>query len=130
MHTSDSSFPSLSSVQIRRALRELFQKAEVVLIEVPDVIDAVEEHRQALETHAEGVAAPDFGIVAHTGEHRGINHAAAANLDPFLLHLREMIRTQVHFETWFGVTKIMRTETRLGVPPQQRCEDVIEQRLQ
>ena len=47
--------------------------------------DAVEVHGEALEAHAEGVAAPDLGVVAHGGEHGGVDHAAAADLDPLLV---------------------------------------------
>ena len=50
------------------------------MIEVTDVIDAVHEHGQSLEAHAEGITAPDFRIVADAFENGGINHAAYAEV--------------------------------------------------
>src|SRR5258706_12341752 len=101
---------------------ELFQEPQIVLIKVANVIDAVEEHREALEAHAEGVAAPNLRIVADRVGHRRIHHAAAAYFDPWLLHLRQMGGRQIHFEARLRVAKEVGTKTRLGGFAEQRGE--------
>jgi hypothetical protein len=40
---------------------ELAQEARVVVVEVADVVDAVDQHRDAFEAEAEGEARPSFG---------------------------------------------------------------------
>jgi len=76
------------------ALGELFEEAHIAGVEVADVGDAVEHHRDALDTHAEGKAGDLFGVVGVVGwvyfsalcgdggEDGGVNHAAAEELDP------------------------------------------------
>src|ERR1043166_3425068 len=104
----------------RYCLGKLFQESQIVLVEIADVIDAVEEHREPLEAHAEGVAGPDFRIVAHGLEDRRIDHAAAADFDPLLLHLRQMRCAQIDFEARLGIAEVVRTETRLRLLAEQR----------
>src|SRR5206468_2951871 len=61
---------------------ELLQKAEVALVVVLDVVDAVPEHGHALEAHAEGEARVLLAVDADVREDLGIDDAAAADLDP------------------------------------------------
>src|SRR5690348_14665882 len=61
---------------------KLPEKPQVVLVKVANVIDAVEQHRQTLESHAECVAAPLVRVITDAGKNRRINQPAAANLDP------------------------------------------------
>src|SRR3954462_14048066 len=56
----------------------------VALIEVADVGDAVPEHQRPLEPHPEREPAVPLRIDATGDEHRGVDHAAAAPLDPAL----------------------------------------------
>ena len=100
------------------------------MVEVADVIDAVEEHREAFDAHAERVAAPNVRVIADGLEHCRIDHAAAADFDPWPLHFREMRGGEVDFEAGLGVAEVVRAETRLGVFAEERREDVVEQRLQ
>ena len=109
---------------------KLLQEADVVLVKVADVIDAVEQHREPFETHAESITRPDFRIITDPGKNRGVNHAAATDFNPLLLNFWQMFRAQIDFEAGFGVAEIMRAETRLGIFAQKRFEDVIQQGLE
>src|SRR5688500_6243624 len=77
---------------------KMLQNPHIILIEISYIIDAIEQHREALQAHAEGVAAPDFRVVADGFEHGGIHHATTPDLDPRLLHLGQMRRGEIHFE--------------------------------
>src|SRR5438128_494132 len=66
---------------------KLLQKPHIILVEQPDVADPIANHRDAFDAEAEGPAGPDFGIVADVFKHRGMHHAAAGDLEPFLAHL-------------------------------------------
>src|SRR5678816_2366734 len=86
-----------SSTSSRSQLRETFilsklrEKALIVVREIADVRDAGHDHRQAVEAKAEGEAGVTFRIERaiaaariHRLEHRGIDHAAASDLEPFV----------------------------------------------
>ncbi len=63
---------------------ELAEAADVVLAEEAEIGDAVKHDGDALEAEAEGVAGVLLGIVADLAEDLGIDHAAAADFQPFL----------------------------------------------
>ena len=50
--------------------------------ELADVVDAVAHHGQAVDAEAEGEARPLLGVDAARREHVGVDHAAAAQLEP------------------------------------------------
>src|SRR5688572_16115981 len=77
---------------------ELPQEAEVVFDEVADVVDAVFPHGDALDAEAEGPAGIDFGVHVAGREDVGMDHAAAAELDPAGL----VLEPDVHFRRWLG----------------------------
>ena len=62
--------------------RKLLQETKIVFVEQPDVIDAVLQHGDALDAHAEREAGVALGVVADGFEDRGVHHAAAADLEP------------------------------------------------
>src|SRR6185436_6091714 len=62
--------------------RELLEEAEVVLVEQPDVVHAILEHRDALDAGAEREAGVALRVVADGFEYRRMNHAAAEDLQP------------------------------------------------
>ncbi len=109
---------------------KLPEESQVVLVEVADVIDAVEHHGEALEAHAEGVAGPGRGIIANGLIHGWVDHAAAADFNPLLVHLGQVPGGEVDLETGFGVAEVVRTEPRLGVGAEERGKDVVKQRLE
>src|SRR3972149_11270512 len=61
---------------------ELFKEPEIILPEIPNVGDAVLEHRHALRPHAEGEAAVDSGIISAVLLHDRMHHARAGDLQP------------------------------------------------
>lgn len=75
-------------------LSELLEEAHVAGVEVADVGDAVLDHGDALDTHAEGEAGDLFGVVgvvggigfaaffSDSGEDCGVDHATAEEFDP------------------------------------------------
>src|SRR3990172_5769426 len=84
-------FPGASSASLSPRGRgtgegaELAEEAQVVLEEEPDIVDAVLEHGDALDAHAEGPARHLLGVIAHIAEHVGMHHARAQDLDPPIL---------------------------------------------
>jgi len=61
---------------------ELAQEAQLVGVEEPDVVDAVLEHRHALDAETEREAGDRLGIVADGAEHRRVDQAGAEDLEP------------------------------------------------
>src|SRR5690348_13413231 len=66
---------------------ELPKEPDVVFDEAADVLDGVLSHGDAFDAQAEGPAGVFFGVDAAVGEDVGMDHAAAAQLDPALLVL-------------------------------------------
>src|SRR4051812_34914404 len=60
------------------------REAYVALEEVPHVVEAVAEHQQPFEAHAERVAGVAVGVDTAGAQHIRVHHAAAAPLDPAL----------------------------------------------
>jgi hypothetical protein len=85
---------STKEAQANCSLGELFQEAHVSGVEVAYVGDAVLDHGDALDSHAEGKAGDALGVVGVVGgvgfaalfgdcrEDCGIDHAAAEEFDP------------------------------------------------
>src|SRR5262249_19461980 len=71
---------------IRQALSsELLQEPQVVVEEQAQVRDAVLEHRDALDAHAEREAlhlVRVVAVLAHVAKHVRVDHARAEDLDP------------------------------------------------
>src|SRR5215218_412939 len=61
---------------------ELREQPYVVFVELFDVVDAVQEHRHTIDTHAEREAAHCLRVVADVLEHHGMDHPAAEYLQP------------------------------------------------
>src|SRR5262249_21177381 len=66
---------------------KLPQEPKVILIKQPDVVNAIANHRDALDPETESPARPDLRIVADILEHLRMDHAAPRQLKPFLSHL-------------------------------------------
>ena len=65
--------------------RPLPEEAQVVVEEEADVVDAVLEHGDSLDAHAERPASHGLGVVAHVPEHVRVHHARAEDLEPAVL---------------------------------------------
>src|SRR4030042_6194726 len=61
---------------------ELFEKPEIVFIEMPDVVDPVPDHRGTFDPHPERESGVFRRINFAVFEHPGQNHSAAENLAP------------------------------------------------
>ena len=61
---------------------ELSQETQVVLIEQPDIINAVFEHGNTLNTQSKGKATVLLGIVAHHLKDFRVDHSGSENLQP------------------------------------------------
>ena len=64
---------------------KLRQEADVVLVEMTDVVDVVLQHGDTLHAHTEGKAAVHGGVDAAHLQHVGMHHARAQDLDPALV---------------------------------------------
>src|SRR5258708_12150858 len=61
---------------------KLTQETHVVLKKYLDVVNAVFQHGQAIDAHAEGEAADSLRVVVHEAVNSGVHHAPAEKLDP------------------------------------------------
>ncbi len=61
---------------------KLLQKPEVIVVEQADVLDAVLQQRDPVDTETERPAGIAFGVVADRLEDGGVHHAAPAQLQP------------------------------------------------
>ena len=59
----------------RESSRKLFEKAQIVFEEQPDVVDAVPQHGYPLDAHAEGPARDRFRIIADVTQDLRMDHA-------------------------------------------------------
>src|ERR1043166_605727 len=89
---------------------ELPQKAQIVFVKQPDVVDPIPDHRNPLDAEAEGPASPYLRIVAHVLEDLGMHHATAGDFQPFLAHLARERATEINFKARLGIAEIMRAE--------------------
>src|SRR5258706_3733589 len=76
---------------------ELLQESQIVLDEMPYVVDAVLSHGNALDAEAKGPAGVNFRINFARGEDVRMNHSAAAQLDPPLFVLEPDINLRAGF---------------------------------
>src|SRR5262245_52150827 len=86
---------------------ELLQKADIILVKEPDVVDAIADHGDAFDAKTEGPAGPHFWIVSHILKYRRMYHAAAGDLQPFLAHLAQERAGEINLEARFGVAEVV-----------------------
>src|SRR5581483_10559318 len=77
---------------------KLLEEAHVVLNEETDIAYPVFPHRDSFDAEAEGPAGIEFGVDADGFEDVGVNHAAAAELDPLAL----VLEPDIHLGRWLG----------------------------
>lgn len=101
-------------------LCELAEEAGVILDEETDVLDAILDHGEAVEAHAESVAG-EFGGVESVvaagfvdgGEDGWVDHAAASDFDPFGSFAFDL-EFDVDFEAGLGEGEEVRAEADFG----------------
>src|ERR1700722_8820177 len=62
--------------------RKLLQKLQIVLEEQAQIIDAIAQHGETVDSHAEGIALPAFAVDARSLENIRMNHPAPQYLQP------------------------------------------------
>src|SRR5207244_11418606 len=97
---------------------ELAEEAQVVLEEEADVVDAVLEHRDPLDAHAERPPRDRLGIVPHIAEHLRVDHPRAQDLQPARLadaaaHARAEETEHIHLRRRLGERNARRAEAEL-----------------
>src|SRR5688572_28191560 len=110
------------------------EEADVVLEEVADVADAVAEHREAVDAHAEGEARVARGVVAHALEHDRVHHAAAEDLEPARALAHAALGAapaadealDVHLGAGLDEGEVARAEARLHVGAEEPVEEGLE----
>ena len=113
-------------------LTELSQEAQIVLVKEPNVVNAVAEHRQPLNSHPERIALPLLGVVADILENRGVNHAAAENLKPSRLFANWAAlafaknATDQNFGARFGEGEMVRSEANLNPFSEKALSESVE----
>src|SRR5262249_13616348 len=104
--------------------------------EVPNVIDSVLEHSQALDAHAEGKSTPLVRIDRHSQEHIRINHPTAEQLEPAAVpacsaagpHAKRTLA--IEFRAWLGEWEKIRSEARVERLTEQYPDEFVECSLQ
>src|SRR6476620_6416951 len=101
--------------------RELFQKAQVILREEPNIRNFEKNHCQPIHAEPECIATPFFRIVSIIAtrfvdrfKNSRMHHAAAGHFDP-LLAAFESFRSDVNLQTWLGKREEMRSKLHFGV---------------
>src|SRR5450755_84484 len=100
--------------------RELPEESQIILVEHPQVVDAVTQHRQPICTHAEGEALIALGIDADRSQDVGMNLPRAGDLQPpfaerhvdFRRRLRE--RKERRTEADLEIVTLEQTAKKLG----------------
>ena len=111
---------------LKYVLRELLEEADVVLVIVADIVDALKDHGNALDSHAEGVTGVDFRVDADGLKDLGVNHAAAHNFEPLVAQLTEVGREEVHLKARLREWEEARAQACLGLRAEDCFNEVIE----
>src|SRR5262249_47993758 len=92
---------------------------------LPDVVDGVLEHGDALRAHAEGKAGPLLGIVAAVVQDTRVYHAGAHDLQPAALLAQAAAlaaaddAVHVHFDRRFGKREVAGADAHAPVLAEQ-----------
>ena len=62
----------------------MLYEANVIFIEMTDVVDVIFEHGNALDTHSEGKSAVNLGVDSAVAQNIRMNHSCAVYLKPAL----------------------------------------------
>ncbi|MNQ71462.1 hypothetical protein D3C85_861300 [compost metagenome] len=100
------------------------------------VRDAVFQHGQAINAHAEGEALILIRVDAAVAQHIGVHHAAAENLQPILAFVQgqlaaRAVAADVHLRRGLGEGEVVRTEAGVDVVQLEEAGDEgLQRRLQ
>src|SRR5690606_34804502 len=108
---------------------KLAQEPKIVLEEQADIVDAVTQHRDALDAHAEGKSRPALGVIPHVEQHLRVYRAGAQDFQPALVAAHPAAGAvahdalNVHFRAGFGEGKIARAETHRALAQKLTRQD-------
>src|SRR6185295_16162966 len=102
---------------------ELAQEPEIVLVEQPDVRDAIPDHGDAFDPESKRPSRPDLWIPTDVFQHLRMHHAASSEFEPFLAHFFDQRAAEIDLETGFRITEVMRTKAHAHIRPHQLLED-------
>src|ERR1700683_2104785 len=120
--------PALQSPVDSRA--KLPQETDIIVREEAQVGNAVAHDRNPLDAEAEGVTGVFLRVIADLLEHRRVDHAATANLQPFAaLDLAARARA-INLEAPLREREEMGPKAELQALPQQFAEEIFEGPLQ
>ena len=108
---------------------KLTQKAQVILEEQAQIIDAVTQHREALAAHAEREAGVAFRIDVAGAQHVRMDHAAAEHLEPRARAILA-IPADIDFGAGLDEREIARPETHLEIALEERTHESGERALE
>jgi len=97
------------------------QKANIVLVEKPDIVDFVEKHGDSLHTHPKGVTRILFAVITYELEYFGTHHSSTRYFNPpcSFTHPTPLSPThktgKIVLGTGFGKRKEAGTESNLHV---------------
>ena len=91
---------------------------------MPDIIDAVFEHHEAVDSERKGKALPFVWIDSCRLEDIWVDESGAENLEPFV------VPSHIHFYCRLDEWEIARSEADFGVWAEEFLEDVLERSLQ
>ena len=100
------------------------EEPHVVVVEHPDIRNAMPEHRDALDADAEGEARVPLRVVADMLEHVRIDHASAEDLHP------AVAPRDVNLDARLGERKEARAQADLAVGAEELLRQMVERALE
>src|SRR5262245_17009343 len=114
----------------------MLQPAEVAVEEGPKVVHSIFEHRQAIDSAAEGKALPFVGIEPAIGDHARVNHPGAEDLHPAFLPTHDTAallhrKANIDFGRRLGEREIRWAHTEHDIVALEEClEESLERPFQ
>ena len=108
------------------------QKADVVFRKKAQVVDAVAQHGNPLDTHAKGKAGKLFRVDPYISQHIGVHHARAGNFYPagVFAHVTAFALADeagdIDLRAGFGEGKERRPQPDFGIRPEHFFRKVVE----
>src|SRR6202041_3257435 len=84
--------------------RKLLEELQVVFKETAQIIPAIAQHRQAVDSHAKGIALPAFAVDPRGLQNVRMNHPAPQYLQPpgLLAHAASLVVAENTLDIGFG----------------------------
>src|SRR5262249_2410338 len=115
---------------------QLLQEAEVVFVEEAHVVDVVPQHGDALDAKPPREPCKALGIDAAISEHVGVDHAAAAHLEPPVATTAAAAAPaadaagEIELEAGLCVGEVRRSDADASIRPPERLREIEDGALQ